>query len=52
MLPGTPGRGANLYTTTNGRKVFVVKRNTASYEIAGSWTLAEARALYDAEQPA
>lgn len=25
------------------RKVFVVKRNTASYQIAGSWTLEEAK---------
>ncbi len=31
------------------RKFFAVKRNTASYEIAGSWTLAEGRALYLAE---
>lgn len=34
------------------RKVFVVKRNTASYEIAGSWTLADARPVYDAEHSA
>ena len=32
------------------RKVFVVKRNTANHAIAGAWTLAEARAVYDAEQ--
>ncbi|MCW5231831.1 sarcosine oxidase subunit delta [Verminephrobacter eiseniae] len=28
------------------RKVFVVKRHTASYEVAGSWTLAEGQALW------
>ena len=28
------------------RKVFAVKRNTATYEIAGSWTLAEGKALF------
>jgi len=28
------------------RKVFAVKRHTASYEIAGSWTLAEAKPLF------
>lgn len=32
------------------RKVFAVKRHTASYEIAGSWTLAEGKALYAADQ--
>ncbi|HEX6705937.1 MAG TPA: sarcosine oxidase subunit delta [Albitalea sp.] len=34
------------------RKVFAVKRNTASYEIAGSWTLARGKALFVAEEPA
>lgn len=32
------------------RKVFAVKRNTATYEIAGSWTLAEGKALFLADQ--
>ena len=31
------------------RKVLVVKRHTASYAIAGSWTLADAKPLFDAE---
>jgi sarcosine oxidase subunit delta len=31
------------------RKVFVVRRHTASYEIAGSWTLAEGKAAFLAE---
>jgi sarcosine oxidase, subunit delta len=31
------------------RKFFVVKRNTATHAIAGSWTLPEARKLFDAE---
>jgi sarcosine oxidase subunit delta len=31
------------------RKVFAVKRNTATYEIAGSWTLAEGKALFEAD---
>jgi sarcosine oxidase subunit delta len=31
------------------RKIFVVKRNTANHQIAGSWTLAEARKAYDKE---
>jgi sarcosine oxidase subunit delta len=30
--------------------VFAVKRNTATYEIAGSWTLAEGKALFLADQ--
>jgi sarcosine oxidase, subunit delta len=36
--------------TTGCRKYFVVKRNTANHVIAGAWTLAEARSVYDAEQ--
>ncbi|UUZ64844.1 sarcosine oxidase subunit delta [Polaromonas sp. P1-6] len=32
------------------RKVFAVKRNTATYEIVGSWTLAEGKALFLADQ--
>lgn len=32
------------------RKVFAVKRHTASYEIAGSWTLTEGKALFLAEK--
>ncbi|MBV8680297.1 MAG: sarcosine oxidase subunit delta [Aquitalea sp.] len=32
------------------RKVFAVKRHTVSYEIAGSWTLADGKALYLEEQ--
>ncbi|MCW8181297.1 sarcosine oxidase subunit delta, partial [Verminephrobacter eiseniae] len=32
------------------RKVFVVKRHTASYEVAGSWTLAEGQALWLTEK--
>jgi sarcosine oxidase subunit delta len=35
--------------TTGCRKVIVVKRNTATHAIAGSWTLADARKIYDAE---
>lgn len=31
------------------RKLIAVKRNTASYEIAGSWTLAEGKALFLAD---
>jgi sarcosine oxidase, subunit delta len=31
------------------RKFFVVKRNTASHAIEGSWTLTEGRKIYDAE---
>ncbi len=34
---------------TGCRKFFIVKRNTASHAIAGSWTLAEGRKAYDAE---
>ena len=34
---------------TGCRKFFVVKRNTATHAIDGSWTLADARKLYDAE---
>jgi sarcosine oxidase, subunit delta len=31
------------------RKVFAVRRNTASYEISGSWTLQDAKPLFEAE---
>ncbi len=31
------------------RKIFVVKRHTATHAIEGSWTLAEGRKVYDAE---
>ena len=31
------------------RKVFVVRRHTASYEVAGSWTLADGKAAFLAE---
>jgi sarcosine oxidase subunit delta len=31
------------------RKVFAVKRHTATYEVAGSWTLAEAKPLFLAD---
>jgi sarcosine oxidase, subunit delta len=34
------------------RKVFVAKRHTGSYEVAGSWTLGEGRAIFAAEQEA
>lgn len=34
---------------TGCRKFFIVKRNTATHAIAGSWTLAEGRKVYDAE---
>lgn len=34
---------------TGCRKYFVVKRHTATHAIAGSWTLAEGRNIYDAE---
>ncbi len=36
--------------STGCRKFFVVKRNTANHAIAGAWTLAEARAVYEAEE--
>ena len=32
------------------RKILVVKRNTANHSIASSWTLADARKVYDKEQ--
>lgn len=35
--------------TAGCRKVLVVKRHTASYAIAGSWTLADAKPLFVAE---
>ena len=38
--------------STGCRKFFVVKRNTANHAIDGVWSLAEARAAYDAEQAA
>jgi sarcosine oxidase, subunit delta len=34
---------------TGCRKLFVMKRSTATHEIAGTWTLADARKHYDAE---
>ncbi|MCB6185415.1 sarcosine oxidase subunit delta [Leeia sp. TBRC 13508] len=34
------------------RKVLAVKRNTATYEIAGSWTLAEGKKIYTEENAA
>jgi sarcosine oxidase, subunit delta len=34
---------------TGCRKFLVVKRNTATHAIAGSWSLIEARKVYDAE---
>lgn len=34
---------------TGCRKYFVVKRNTATHAIAGSWALADGRKIYDAE---
>jgi len=34
------------------RKVFAVRRNTATYEISGSWTLAEGKPLFEAEMKA
>jgi sarcosine oxidase subunit delta len=34
---------------TGCRKVFAVKRNTATHAIEGAWTLAEGRKRYDAE---
>lgn len=36
--------------STGCRKFFVVKRNTANHAIDGVWTLAEARAVYEAEE--
>jgi sarcosine oxidase subunit delta len=33
--------------TAGCRKVFAVKRHTLSYEIAGSWTLAEAKPMFE-----
>lgn len=35
---------------TGCRKFFVVKRNTANHQIAGVWTLAEARKVFDSEE--
>jgi sarcosine oxidase subunit delta len=32
--------------TAGCRKVFAVKRHTLSYEVAGSWTLAEAKPMF------
>jgi len=32
------------------RKVIVVKRHTGTYQIAGSWTLAQAKSLFLAEE--
>jgi len=34
---------------TGCRKFFVVKRNTATNAIVGTWTLSEGRKVYDAE---
>ena len=34
---------------TGCRKFFVVKRNTATHAVQGTWTLAEGRKAYDAE---
>ena len=31
------------------RKVFAVRRNTATYEISGSWTLQDGKPLFEAE---
>lgn len=36
--------------STGCRKFFVMKRNTANHAIAGTWTLTEARKIYDAEE--
>ena len=44
--PGMEGPNAPPY------KVFAVKRNTVSYEIAGTWTLAEGKELYLKESEA
>lgn len=38
--------------TAGCRKVFAVKRHTASYEIAGSWTLTEARPMFEQDTAA
>jgi sarcosine oxidase subunit delta len=38
--------------TAGCRKVLVVRRNTASYEVGGSWTLADAKPLFLAEAAA
>jgi len=35
--------------STACRKFFIVKRNTATHVIEGSWTLNEAKAIYQAE---
>jgi sarcosine oxidase subunit delta len=37
---------------TGCRKFFVVKRNTATNAVQGTWTLAEGRKAYDAEDSA
>ena len=36
--------------TAGCRKVFAVKRNTATYDVAGTWTLDVAKPLYLADQ--
>jgi sarcosine oxidase subunit delta len=38
--------------TAGCRKVFAVKRNTATYEIAGTWTLAAGKPLFLADKAA
>ena len=38
--------------TAGCRKVFAVKRHTATYEIAGTWTLADGKAVMQAEAAA
>jgi sarcosine oxidase, subunit delta len=35
---------------TGCRKILVMKRNTANHQIAGTWTLSDARKAYDKEQ--
>jgi sarcosine oxidase, subunit delta len=50
MRKNTKGWHWEMWSHATGcRKFFVVKRNTATHTIAGSWTLAEGRKIYDAE---
>jgi sarcosine oxidase, subunit delta len=50
MRKNTKGWHWEMWSHATGcRKYFVVKRNTATHAIAGSWTLAEGRNIYDSE---
>ncbi|MFN1208600.1 sarcosine oxidase subunit delta, partial [Enterococcus lactis] len=50
MRTNPKGWNWELWSHATGcRKFFVVKRNTATNSIAGSWTLSDGRKVYDAE---